>query len=160
MIEDHLVHSRFWTQLIFNYNVITIVHILIMLCCVRQFSAKILFGSGIFLSGQWRGIHQREDSWSGAPALHGLRHSYLDIEMDCKHGMKNRNIASCYQLLIIIFILRGNMADSFIWMWCVFMLYILCFLLIPSMIDSLQMMDVDGCQHSVMMIVVPWQWLA
>ena len=32
------------------------------------------------------------------------------------------------------------------------MLYILCFLLIPLMIDSLQMMDVDGCQHSVIMI--------
>ena len=32
------------------------------------------------------------------------------------------------------------------------MLYILCFLLIPLMIDSLQVLDVDDCLHSVMMI--------
>ena len=60
MTEDHLVHSRFWTQLIFNYNEITIVHILIMLCCVRQLSAKILVGSGISSSQDNGGRSIRE----------------------------------------------------------------------------------------------------
>ena len=88
--------------------------------CQTIFCKDTVWFWNLFLSGQWREIHQREDSWSGAPALNGLRHSYLDIEMDCKHEMNNRNIVSCYQLLIIIFILGGNMADSFIRMWCVF----------------------------------------
>ena len=60
MIEDHLVHSGFWTRLIYNYTVITTVYILIMLCCVRYFSAKILFGSGISSSQDNRGRSFRE----------------------------------------------------------------------------------------------------
>ena len=51
MIEDHLVHSGFWTHLIYNYTVITTVHMLIMLCYVRYYSAKILVGF-VFSSSQ------------------------------------------------------------------------------------------------------------
>ena len=117
-----------------------------MLYCVRCFSAKILVGSGLFSSQDNGGGSIRERTVDlRSPALNGLRDSKLDIEMDCKHEMNNGNIASCYQLLIIIFILGGNMADSFIYLLCVFTLYILCFLLIPLMIDSLQVLDVDDC---------------